>query len=85
MIFKTSDIQMHGSSPHLEARSPSNTGVTTFSRTFKDDNHMPRFFPVGLVALNLEICPHLVTLEMEATQTTTLDFCGCGALSQASI
>lgn len=40
---------------------------------------------VGLVSLNLGICPHLTTLEIEAVQMTTLDLRGCGVLSQASI
>lgn len=40
---------------------------------------------VGLVSLNLGICPHLRTLEIEAVNMTTLDLRGCGVLSQASI
>lgn len=40
---------------------------------------------MGLVSLNLGICPHLRTLEIEAVNMTTLDLRGCGVLSQASI
>lgn len=37
------------------------------------------------MSLNLGICPHLTTLEIEAVNMTTLDLRGCGVLSQASI
>ncbi|XP_024391133.1 F-box/LRR-repeat protein 15 isoform X2 [Physcomitrium patens] len=43
------------------------------------------FAPVGLLSLNLGICPHLTSLVIKADQMSVLDLRGCGILSQASI
>jgi hypothetical protein len=48
-------------------------------------NGLDFIIQVGLVSLNLGICPHLMKLEIEAAQMTALDLRGCGVLSQASI
>ncbi|KAH9619086.1 hypothetical protein KSS87_017375 [Heliosperma pusillum] len=50
-------------------------------------DHLERasFLPVGLLSLNLGICPKLISLHIEAPCMVGLELKGCGVLSEVSI